>query len=76
MKKIKKIGAGGEIYSNKKDDKLSESYGIDVADELSKLLSEQLSKEIDKEILRSLGVELEKNKRRKKSIDKIYKKTS
>ena len=73
MKKIKKTGAGGEIYSNKTADQLSESYGIDAADELTKLLSEELAKEIDKEILRGLGLEPEKNKRRVNSINKIYK---
>ncbi len=75
MKKIKKTGAV-EIYSNKTSDKLSSQYSIDVVDELSKLLSEQIAREIDIEILKSLGIELEKNKRRKNSIDKIYKKTS
>lgn len=39
MKKIKKTGAG-EIYSNKKADRLSNQWSVDVADELSKLLSE------------------------------------
>ena len=73
MKKIKKTGAGGEIYSNKTADQLSESYGIDVVDKLTKLLSEELAKEIDKEILRGLGLEPEKNKKRVNSINKIYK---
>lgn len=71
MKKIKKTGAGS-IYSNKTADRLSESYGIDVVDELSKLLSDQIAREIDKEILRGLGLEPEKNKRRKKSIYKVW----
>jgi hypothetical protein len=65
MKKIKKTGAGGEIYSNKT---------VDVADELTKLLSEEWAKQIDKEILRGLGLEPEKNKRRINSINKIYRK--
>ena len=73
MKKIKKTGAGGEIYSNKTADRLSNQWGVDVADELTKLLSEELAKEIDKEILRGLGLEPEKNKRRINSINKIYK---
>lgn len=73
MKEIKKE-AGVEIYSNKTADQLSESYGIDVADELSKLLSKELAKQIDKEILRGLGLEPEKNKRRINSINKIYRK--
>ncbi len=75
MMKIKKTGSV-EIYSNKTADKLSSQYSIDVVDELSKLLSEQITREIDIEILKGLGIELEKNKRRKNSIDKIYKKTS
>ena len=72
MKKIKK-GAGGEIYSNKTADRLSNQCGVDVADELTKLLSEQIAREIDMEILRGLGLEPEKNKRRVNSINKIYK---
>jgi len=68
-----KKGAGGEIYSNKTADRLSNQWGVDVADELTKLLSEELAKEIDKEILRGLGLEPEKNKRRINSINKIYK---
>lgn len=72
MKKIKKTGAGGEIYSNKTADRLSNQWVVDVADELSKLLSEQIAREIDKEILRGLGLEPEKNKRRKKSIYKVW----
>jgi hypothetical protein len=66
-------GAGGEIYSNKTADRLSNQWGVDIADELTKLLSEELAKEIDKEILRGLGLEPEKNKRRINSINKIYK---
>lgn len=73
MKKIKKTGAGGEIYSNKTADRLSNQWGVDVADELTKLLSEQIAREIDMEILRGLGLEPEKNKRRVNSINKIYK---
>lgn len=46
--------------------RLSNQWDVDVADELSKLLSEQIAREIDKEILRGLGLEPEKNKRRKK----------
>jgi ATP-dependent RNA circularization protein (DNA/RNA ligase family) len=67
-----KTGAGGELYSNSEADRLSENYGLDVVDELTKILSEQLAKEIDKEILKGLGLEA-RNKRRKNSIDKIFK---
>jgi len=69
---VKKTGAGGEIYSNSEADKLSSHYGLDVADEMTKMLSEQLAKEIDKQILRNLGIEPDRNKRRKNSINKIY----
>jgi hypothetical protein len=66
-----KTGAGGEIYSNSEADRLSEHYGLDVVDELSKMLSDELSKSIDMEILKSLGLE-SRNKRRKNSINKIF----
>jgi hypothetical protein len=70
---MKQIKTGAvEIYSNETADRLSENYGLDVADELTKILSEQLAKEIDKEILKGLGLEA-RNKRRKNSIDKIFK---
>ena len=42
------------------------TYGVDLADEMTKILSEQLAKEIDRDILRSLGLEPDRNKRRKK----------
>ncbi len=51
------------------------SYGVNLADELTKILSEQLSKEIDREILKSIGIEPDRNKRRKKSIRKIFNET-
>lgn len=73
MKKIKKSGAGGEIYSNPEADKLSESYGIDIADQLSSMLSQEISKSIDSEILKTLGV-LSTPERRRRSLNKIYKK--
>jgi len=47
-------------------------YSIDVVDELSKILSEELAREIDKDILRGLGIEPDRNKRRKNSIKKIF----
>lgn len=49
------------------------SYGIDVEDQLSKMLSEELAKEIDKSILMGLGIEPDRYKRRKNSINKIFK---
>jgi hypothetical protein len=68
----KKTGAGGEIYSNSEADKLSSQYGLDLVDEMSKILSEQLAKEMDKDILRSLGIEPDRNKRRIKKIKNIF----
>ena len=68
-----KTGAGGEIYSNSEADKLSSHYGLDVADQLQSMLSDEIAKSIDKEILRSLGLEPDRNKRRKNSINKIFK---
>lgn len=70
MKKIKKTGAGGEIYSNPE---LIESYGIDIEDQLSDMLSQQISNSIDSEILKSLGV-LSTPEKRMRSLNKIYKK--
>lgn len=49
------------------------AYGKDIEAELTAMLSEELANQIDKEILRSLGVEPDKNKRRKNKIDKIFK---
>ena len=47
-------------------------YGKDIESELTKILSEQLAKEIDREFLRGLGLEPDRNKRRKNSINKIF----
>jgi hypothetical protein len=68
-----KTGAGGEIYSNPEADRLSKHYGIDVVDQLSSMLSDEIAKSLDKDILRSLGLEPDRNKRRKNSINKIFK---
>lgn len=72
MRKIKKTGAGGEVYSNPEADKLSEGYGVDIADQLSDMLSQQISNSIDAEILKSLGV-LSTPEKRMRSLNKIYK---
>ena len=72
MKQIK-TGAGGEIYSNPEADRLSNHYGIDIADQLSAMLSAEIAKEIDRNILMGLGIEPDRNKRRKNSINKIFK---
>jgi len=72
MKRIK-TGYCGEIYSNPEADILSKHYGIDVVDQLSSMLSAEIAKSLDKDILRSLGLEPDRNKRRKNSINKIFK---
>lgn len=48
------------------------TYGVDIESELTKILSEQIAKEMDRDILRSLGFEPDRNKRRKKYINKIF----
>lgn len=48
------------------------AYVKDIECELTKILSEQIAKEIDRDILRGLGIEPDRNKRRKNSINKIY----
>jgi hypothetical protein len=72
MKQIK-TGAGGEIYSNPDADNLSSHYSIDVIDQLQSMLSAEIAKGIDRDILRGLGLEPDRNKRRKNSINKIFK---
>ena len=52
--------------------KISESFGIDIADELSAILSEELAKQIDKEILQGIS-NLGKNNIRKRKIENILK---
>ena len=71
--KNKKTGAGGEIYSNPEADKLSSHYGLDIVNQLESMLTDELTKSIDRDILMSLGLEPDRNKRRKKSINKIFK---
>ena len=51
---------------------LKNTYGIDVGDEMVRILSEEIAKSIDKDILRGLGLEPEVNKRRKNTIRKIF----
>ena len=72
MKKIKKTGAGGEIYSPPPVT-IQESYGIDIEDQLSDILSQQIANSIDAEILKTLGV-LSTPERRRRSLSKIFKK--
>jgi hypothetical protein len=52
--------------------KVSESYGIDIADQLSAILSEELSKQIDQQILQGIS-SLGKNNIRKRKIENILK---
>jgi len=52
--------------------KITENYGIDIADQLSAMLSEELAKEIDKEILQGIS-NLGKNNIRKIKIENILK---
>jgi len=52
--------------------KISESFGIDIADQLSAILSEELAKQIDKEILQGIS-NLGKNNIRKRKIENILK---
>ena len=68
-----KTGAGGEVYSNPEADKLSSHYGLDIEEQLTKMLTDELTKSIDRDILMSLGLEPDRNKRRKNSINKIFK---
>ena len=52
---------------------ISSVYGKDIEEKLTSMLSEELSKEIDRSILRTLGLEPDRWKRRKNSINKIFK---
>lgn len=52
----------------------TQTYGIDIEAQLTSMLSEQLAKSIDSEILKNiLGDDYYRNKRRSKSIKKIFK---
>lgn len=51
---------------------LSSDYGVDIVGELESILSNEIAKEIDKDILRNLGLEPDRWKRRKNSINKIF----
>lgn len=52
---------------------IGKNFGIDIENELTKMLSDELAKSIDKEILKGLGIWLDEgiNHKRKKSIEKI-----
>jgi len=67
---VKKYKVKGIVVDS---DNTISPYGKDIESELTKILSEQWASEIDRDILRSLGLEPDRNKRRKKSINKIYK---
>ena len=62
-----KTKSGVKIYSNSTADKLR-----DIEEQLTKMLSEQWQKEIDRNILKSLGLEPDRNKRRKNSCTFPY----
>jgi len=66
---LKKYKVKGFVVDS--DNSIS-TYGVDIESELTKILSEQIAKEMDRDILRSLGFEPDRNKRRKKSINKIF----
>jgi hypothetical protein len=51
---------------------IGSAYGMDVEDELTSMLSEEIAKSIDREIFKSMGIELDRFKRRKTSINKIF----
>jgi len=56
----------------KKDDKLSSHYGLDIEEQLTKMLTDELTKSIDMEILKNMGI-YSRNVRRMNSINKIFK---
>lgn len=60
------------FYFLKRMNKVSEDYGVDIADQLSAMLSEELAKQIDKEILQGIS-NLGKNNIRKRKIENILK---
>jgi len=66
---LKKYKVKGFVVDS---DNTISTYGVDIESELTKILSEQIAKEMDRDILRSLGFEPDRNKRRKKSINKIF----
>jgi hypothetical protein len=66
---VKKYKVKGLVVDS---DNTISPYGVDIESELTKILSEQIAKEIDRDILRGLGIEPDRNKRRKKSINKIF----
>mgnify|MGYP003996049567 FL=1 len=51
---------------------IGSAYGMDVEDELTSMLSEEIAKSIDREIFKSMGIELDRFKRRNPSINKIF----
>lgn len=60
-------------YKSESIQDLEHHYGKDIVGELSSMLSNEIAKEIDKQILRGVGIEPDRNQRRKKSIDNIFK---
>jgi predicted HAD superfamily phosphohydrolase YqeG len=66
---VKKYKVKGLVVDS---DNTISPYDVDIESELTKILSEQIAKEIDRDILRGLGIEPDRNRRRKKSINKIF----
>lgn len=50
---------------------INTQYGLDIEEQMTNTLVNELSKEIDREILRSMGLEPDINKRRKRQISDI-----
>jgi hypothetical protein len=52
---------------------IGQNFGIDIEDQLTKMLSDELAKSIDKEILKNLGIWINEgiNHKRKRAIEKI-----
>lgn len=61
------------IYKSPEGSDIAKDYGIDIEDQLLKILSDELSKSIDKDIMNSLGIDNAINETRKRKIEKIRK---
>jgi hypothetical protein len=62
------------IYKPPEGSDIAKDYGIDVEDQLLKILSDELSKSIDKDIMNILGNYINPiNETRKRKIEKIRK---
>jgi hypothetical protein len=61
------------FYTPPEGSNIEESFGIDIEEQLTKMLSDELAKSIDRDILKNLGVWLNEgiNHKRKRAIEKI-----